>query len=157
MDDWFDDVKSASRLEKTFAATTVSNHLIMFHVYFLDKVARPEGMTLHQVREILDLRYGKPTFPMKDQLMRECKRIRKVSDWSEFFKYIRMPAPSQRTLLDWLHSAQKNSAKAGYHRDWQFERLLEQKQVEKAIKTEQKRERRRDMDKADYYDDKFGY
>ena len=86
--DWTDEKKSASRLQKTFDATTVSNHLIMFHVYFLDKVARPDGVRLDQVREILDLRYGKPTFQMKDQLMKECKRIRKVSDWSEFFQCI---------------------------------------------------------------------
>lgn len=37
----------------------------MFHVYFLDHVARPEGLRLAQLRELLNVRYGKPTWGMK--------------------------------------------------------------------------------------------
>jgi hypothetical protein len=43
------------RVAETYAATTVSNHLLMFHVYFLKKIARPEGMSLQQVSDLLDI------------------------------------------------------------------------------------------------------
>lgn len=43
----------AARLRKTYEATTVSNHLLMFHVYFLDNVARPPGMSLKHLKELL--------------------------------------------------------------------------------------------------------
>ena len=44
-----------TRLRKTYDATTVSNHLLMFHVYFLDNVARPQGMSLKHLRELLGM------------------------------------------------------------------------------------------------------
>jgi len=153
---WRDEKVAAERLRKTYDATTVSNHLIMFHVYFLDKVARPTGVSLAKIREMLDLRYGKPTFAMKDQLMRECKRIRSVTDWSALFEYIHMPAPSTNTLLDWLWTAQQNSAKVGYHRPWQFKKELDAKDKEKQRKWEEREEKKKlkkSVSKADYYED----
>jgi ubiquitin-protein ligase/predicted RNA-binding protein with RPS1 domain len=159
---WTDEKVASDRLRKTYDATNVSKHLLMFHVYFLDKVARPPGVSLAKVREMLDSRFGKPTFAMKDQLMRECKRIRKVNEWKDFFEYIHIPAPSNRTLIDWLHQAQINSEKVRYHRNWQFQSVVDEGRAAERVKQEEKKIRKenaasdRRAAMIDRYDDMWG-
>lgn len=109
-----------SRLAKTYEATHVSNHLLMFHHYFLHQVARPAGLSLRQVRELLNARFGKPTWAMKEALLREVKRIRSFADWGSFFVYVGVRPPAEPTLLEWLHRAQDNSARKRYHRPSDF-------------------------------------
>jgi len=103
------------RLKKVFDATIVSNHLLMFHVYFLKHIARPDGVTIQQIRGMLDFRCGRPTYQMKDQLMEECKIIQKVEDWPTFFQKIHVSVPSNDTLAKWLERCVTNSLKKGYH------------------------------------------
>eukprot|EP01113_Clastostelium_recurvatum_P019316 TRINITY_DN2277_c1_g1_i8.p1 TRINITY_DN2277_c1_g1~~TRINITY_DN2277_c1_g1_i8.p1 ORF type:complete len:1241 (-),score=385.36 TRINITY_DN2277_c1_g1_i8:37-3759(-) len=121
-DKWQDlpDAGKADRLRKTFEATHVSNHLCMFHVYFLDNVARPPGVSLSKVKELLHSRYGKPTWAMKDRLMREVKAMLKVDTWAGFFQYVHMPVPSDRALERWLWFANKNSIRKRYHNPAEF-------------------------------------
>lgn len=90
------------RLKQVFEATVVSNHLLMFHVYFLKHIARPDGISIPQIRAMLDFRCGRPTYQMKDQLMEECKKIQAVSDWPTFFRKIHVAVPSNETLAKWL-------------------------------------------------------
>jgi len=67
-----EDSEAPDRLQQTYEATIVSNHLCMFHNYFLNHVAHPKGVSLAKIGELLDSRYGKPTFVMKDQLICGC-------------------------------------------------------------------------------------
>jgi len=112
----FDEASKLSRINKTFEATKVSNRLIMFHVYFLKHIAKPPGMSLMQMKELLNLRFGRPTQQMKESLLQECKRIHLVTDWGKFFKKIDFPAPSDESLGEWLNKALENSQRKRYHR-----------------------------------------
>jgi hypothetical protein len=48
------------RLDKSFEATQVSNKLLLFHVYFITRVARPPGVSLAQVADNYDRFFGRP-------------------------------------------------------------------------------------------------
>ncbi len=48
------------RVTKSFEAVNVSTKLLLFHVYFLTKVARPVGSSLAQVADNYDRYYGRP-------------------------------------------------------------------------------------------------
>jgi len=147
-----------SRLQKTFEATIVSNHLLMFHVYFLKRVARPEGIPLSQIRELLDARFGRPTYSMRDQLMRECKRIKEVQDWPTFFRKVDVPAPSEDTLLEWLDKAMENSARKHYHNPHDFtpEAIARRKLEErKAAMTEEEKMEKKKKKKSLAMDDEL--
>ena len=48
------------RLDKSFEASLVSQKLILFHVYFLTRVARPPGTSLVQVADNYDRYFGRP-------------------------------------------------------------------------------------------------
>jgi len=103
------------RLGETFSTTKVSNRLLMFHVYFLRNIARPDGMTLDQIKAVLDSRYGRPTPIMRERLLAECKRIQKVDQWETFFWKINLTPPAEGTLVHWLHESLRNSARRKYH------------------------------------------
>jgi len=103
------------RLKKVFDATIVSNRLLMFHVYFLKHIARPDGVSIQQIRGLLDFRCGRPTYQMKDQLQEECKSIQKVEHWTAFFKKIYVTAPTKEMMARWLERCVSNSLKKGYH------------------------------------------
>ncbi|KAH3758226.1 Ubiquitinconjugating enzyme subfamily protein [Pelomyxa schiedti] len=115
-----DEVARKVRLAKVFEATTVSNHLAMFHVYFLKHIGRPDGVSLAQVRQLLDIRYGRPTYGMKDQLQRAIKSIRQVKDWETWFQRVHVPFPGEISLCKWLNKALENSSRRHYHNDDEF-------------------------------------
>jgi hypothetical protein len=48
------------RLDTSFEATAVSMKLLLFHVYFLTRVARPAGASLAQVADNYDRYFGRP-------------------------------------------------------------------------------------------------
>jgi len=135
--------KAQQRLKKTFEASLVSEHLLMFHVYFLDHVARPPAMSLSEVRQLLDLRLGKPTFGMKDQLMRECKVIHSIKNWDQWFRYIHVRPPSESSLLKMFHNALKNSESKNYHKSWQFRKILQDTRDDKRKNTLEREEKKR--------------
>jgi len=87
----------------------------MFHVYFLKHIARPDGVSIQQIRGLLDFRCGRPTYQMKDQLQEECKSIQKVEHWTAFFKKIYVTAPTKEMMARWLERCVSNSLKKGYH------------------------------------------
>lgn len=113
------------RNEQTFEGTKVSSaspsplfflyslvpaaRLLLFHVYFLKLVGRPEGMTLSQIADNYDARCGRPSAQMKEDLQvlcssrslfrfhinagtpllqRACKEIFQLASWDEFFTRI---------------------------------------------------------------------
>ena len=59
----------------------MSIRLLMFHVYFFNKVARPEGVSLQSVANNYDAFYGRPSSQMKEALQKKCKEILGIKGW----------------------------------------------------------------------------
>jgi hypothetical protein len=119
------DISGSSPVEKdrtqiTFQATIVSVRLVLFHVYFLENVARPDGLTPEQIASSYDALYSYPSAQMQLSLQHACKQIQQVSSWDEFFSRIGLPAPDQDHLAQWFRQAIANSARKGYHQPKRF-------------------------------------
>ena len=105
-----------SRLNNTFDANRTSVRLLMFHVYFLTNIARPDGRSLNEVTSNYDLFFGRPTTQMKEDLQAHCKRVLAVQNWPDFFRLIGMKVPSPQNVTFVLNQAVVNSKRKGYHR-----------------------------------------
>jgi len=105
-----------ARMDKTWDATKVSMRLLMFHVYFFTKIARPAGVGLDSVASNYDAFCGRPSSAMKEALQAKCKEILSANSWPDFFRAIGMPVPTPIYLTNWLKQAVQNSARKGYHR-----------------------------------------
>jgi hypothetical protein len=53
----------------------------MFHVFFLEKFAKPLGKTLDDVANELDRLYGRPNNQLKEEFLETVKAIKAVSSW----------------------------------------------------------------------------
>jgi hypothetical protein len=89
------DKVSEYRLSTTLEATRTSTRLLMFQVFFLRYVARPEGKSLKDILQEYNNSYGRPQPGVPELLQRECKKIHNVHNWSEFYKRIGLPVPSK--------------------------------------------------------------
>jgi ubiquitin-protein ligase/stress response protein SCP2 len=105
------------RLEQSFEASQVSLKLVLFHVYFITRIARPKGVTLAKVADNYDRFYGRPNSKMQDEFQKAVKRITSVSAWPEFFKLIGLPCPTPAGLTAMLRESVRNSKKKKYHTD----------------------------------------
>lgn len=73
----------SARLSKTFTGNIVSIRLLLFHVYFLQQVARQEGVQdLDSVAATYDQRYGQPPLHVKQALQATVKDILRVHTWA---------------------------------------------------------------------------
>eukprot|EP01125_Pyxidicula_operculata_P022010 TRINITY_DN8834_c0_g1_i1.p1 TRINITY_DN8834_c0_g1~~TRINITY_DN8834_c0_g1_i1.p1 ORF type:complete len:1235 (-),score=323.08 TRINITY_DN8834_c0_g1_i1:121-3825(-) len=143
------------RLSKVFKATEVSNRLLMFHVYFLKHIARPDGVSLDQLKKILDFRCGRPTYSMKEQLLQECKSILKVNTWDKFFERIHVSNPSNETLGAWLEKCYENSLRRHYHDPKRIEYEIKANELQAKIDAEgedkkKKKKKRAELSFDDY-------
>ena len=68
-------------IELTRLLVVVADRLLMFHVYFLKHIARPEGLTLQQIAEQYDSRNGFASREQKEDLQRYCKQLLRLSHW----------------------------------------------------------------------------
>jgi len=87
----------------------------MFHVYFLQHVAKPEGKTLLYVKEMYDILFGQPTHRMKENLQAGIKEILCVDSWIKFFDHINVPLPTTTQLHSWLCGSVLRSEQKRYH------------------------------------------
>jgi len=107
-----------TRITKTFEANKVSMRLLMFHVYFLRHVAKPEGQTVHHIKVMYDTMYGVPTHTIKENLQSAIKDILTVDSWVQFFDRMDIPLPSTDQLYKWLcDSVHRSEAKRYHFRD----------------------------------------
>eukprot|EP01125_Pyxidicula_operculata_P013375 TRINITY_DN4433_c0_g1_i1.p1 TRINITY_DN4433_c0_g1~~TRINITY_DN4433_c0_g1_i1.p1 ORF type:complete len:632 (-),score=67.58 TRINITY_DN4433_c0_g1_i1:64-1959(-) len=120
-------ISTTQRLSEAFEATKVSNRLILFHHYFLKYVARPPGISPSKVKSMLDSRYGRPTYKMKDKLVEECKILLNLKTWGEFFSKLDITIPKEKTLSDWLYNCVKNSEQKNYHNEEKLKLMIEEK------------------------------
>ena len=102
------------RIQRSFEANKTSARLLMFHVYFLTRIARVKGRCLADVVGNYDLFYGRPTAQMKEQLQIYCKRVLSVQNWGQVFAAIGMNVNPLRVHVA-LNQAIVNSKAKGYH------------------------------------------
>lgn len=93
-------------------------------------------MSLAGVKAAYDRRFGRPSEAVKVALQEECKKIKAVSTWPEFFKRLDFPViPSPGKVCDMLRRAVENSNKKGYHKNGDYTQVL--MQAKKKIREEQ--------------------
>eukprot|EP01105_Mastigella_eilhardi_P019239 TRINITY_DN4515_c0_g1_i4.p1 TRINITY_DN4515_c0_g1~~TRINITY_DN4515_c0_g1_i4.p1 ORF type:complete len:1994 (+),score=419.79 TRINITY_DN4515_c0_g1_i4:519-5984(+) len=88
----------AKRLRLSFKNTVVAARLLMFHVLFLETVARPPNTPLLLVAKKYDQLYGKLPNATKENLQAEIRNIQAVSNWRDFFQRIRVGYPGDDVL-----------------------------------------------------------
>jgi hypothetical protein len=78
----------------------------MFHVFFLDKVARPAGKSLAEVAVTYDELCGRPSLAIREELQRACRNVLdKATTFQDFFVGINFPVPSNDKILEALRLA----------------------------------------------------
>lgn len=103
------------RIEQTFDASKVALRLTMFHAFFVNRVARPQGMSLYAAADIADNFYGKPHNKIRQAFSAAVKNILQVDSWPGFFGAVSLQVPTKSHLTSWLVQSVKNSAKKRYH------------------------------------------
>lgn len=106
------------RLTKSFEATQVSLKLLLFHVYFLRKIARPSGASLGKVADSYDRFYGRTSSKTQEEFQNAVKRILSISKWPEFYSLAGLSAPTPKSMTEILRQAVRNSKKKKYHSDF---------------------------------------
>ena len=109
------------RLRKSFEAARVSLRICMFHVQFLEMVARPSRscggvLCIADVAESYDRLLGVPSLRTKESVRRRTKEILAVDNWPGYFRMLMLKVPSPSYLTDWLKRSVTESARNGYHR-----------------------------------------
>jgi hypothetical protein len=104
-----------NRCAKTFLASQTSIRLMLFHVYFLEQIGRPQGKSLDEIADNYDKLFGRPNNAMKDAFLSAVRSIMKIKSWDEAFSSIGLQAPPQGDLCDWLQKSVTMSLKRGYH------------------------------------------
>lgn len=69
------------RSKFSFTASRTSLRLIMFHVYFLLRVAKVGKVSVEEVAKGYDMRYGRPERDMEAKLQKAIFQIMDVSDY----------------------------------------------------------------------------
>jgi len=130
-----EDIGVSPRMGKTFKANIVSLKLLMFQVSFFLRVKGkhshagiPSCSKASCRREAKDATNGLPTDREVREIFHECKTISALSTYDQFFHAMRVGPVAPFDLCRWLRRAMLHSLQKGYHRSWQFERLLIKKQ-----------------------------
>lgn len=105
------------RLKESFEYSEVSNRLILFHAYFLQFIARPQGMSLAQVADNYDRYYGRPNSKTLDSFQKAVKKIVGMRGWPDFFLLAGVPCPTPAGLTQVLRDNVRNSKRKRYHND----------------------------------------
>lgn len=107
---------AACLIDNTFLATRVSQRLVMFQVYFLTNIGRPQHQSWRETLGMYNRSMGKPTYSMKTRLHAASKAIVEVNSWAEFFDRIQVTRMNAQQLTSFIRSAFIASAALGYHR-----------------------------------------
>jgi len=106
----------AERITKSFASTRVGKHLLLFHVHFLQNIAKcNDSVARWKIAQRYDRNYGLPQPQQVAQLQEFCKEAESVNSWSEFFARAGMKERSEEELGEALRKAIARSAQKNYH------------------------------------------
>jgi len=90
---------------------------LMFHVYFLDSIARPAGKSLSEVAADYDLLLGRPSLQLRERLHKTVHDIlTKANNINDFFRGINFPIPADDKVCEALRIAMTHSRKKTYHK-----------------------------------------
>ncbi len=110
----------STRVQAFWESNVVSWRLLAFHVYFLQHIARPRGLSLQQVAANYDARLGQPSEELKEEFQASIKEIpqRLVKTWAgsnfdEFFRRINVPVPSAEDLHAMIKRAVEDAHRKG--------------------------------------------
>lgn len=105
----------ARRPEQSFEGCAVSLKLSLFHVYFLENIARPAGVSTEAVKRMYDSNFGKPSQELRERWRVAMAAISQMASWDEYFALLGGPAPTRPELVAMLRRAVNNSYLKGYH------------------------------------------
>lgn len=111
-----DPVLDPQRPQRTFLHNQVSFRLLIYHVYFLERIARPAGKSLAQVAADYDSRLGRASGEQKAQFQALVKDvIESVVSFDQLFSRVGLAVPSQPELVRRLRACVTASLHRGYH------------------------------------------
>eukprot|EP01080_Neovahlkampfia_damariscottae_P003166 gene3166-5482_t len=100
----------------SFETTVVSMRLLMFHEYFLNNFARPDGKSIEEIAKNYDNKYGRPTDEEKEDLQKSLFRIQKVKSFEEVLKNMKIEIKCPISQI--LRSSRLDSLKKNYHQEY---------------------------------------
>jgi hypothetical protein len=105
---------SAYRLDTTFQGSRTSYRLLMFSELFR-RTARPDGVTLAEVREQLFSRHGGPPPGAASRLAAEVRRLHSVNDFPQFLREMGIKTiPTAQQFTGTLRQTMRDSVEKGY-------------------------------------------
>ncbi len=125
--DRISDEQMNGKLEKKFVSSFVGRRLVMFHVWFLNNVAKPrhqsqsqDGSWCRKASAAIERTYertkGVPPQSMVNKLQVATKRMfNEVTNWQTWFRECQLQPLSERDMLALLDAAQAESLRLGYH------------------------------------------
>jgi len=109
--DTIDDV----RAKICFKTAIIGNHILLFFYYFIKKIIKKDSQTFDQLNSHLDSNYGNITDEEVELHQREIRKIMKIDNYNEYYKFLNLTPPGDKELNLKLKTAYKNSAAKGYH------------------------------------------
>ncbi|KAH3759897.1 Histidine kinase A [Pelomyxa schiedti] len=105
----------SKRLEATRIHTATSTKLLLFFVFFLNRIGRPKNSDMTSIASQYDRNFGRPNIT-DEELCAAVSDIMGVSTWPGFFGRIGIVYPSDAVLTKQLSESVMRSAQKGYHR-----------------------------------------
>ncbi len=109
--DTIDDV----RAQVCFKTALVGNHLLLFFHYFIKKIIFKDSQSVEELTKKLDMNFGNITPQEMENHQKEIRKIMKIDNYNEYYKFLNLTPPSPVELNEKLKTSYKNSAAKGYH------------------------------------------
>lgn len=110
------DEVEATRNLKSFQATKVGKHLLLFHVHFLQNIAEcRDSVARRHIAARYDRNFGLPEPAQVTRLQDFCKQVESVNSWHDFFAQAGMLARTDEELNEILRKSISRSAHKNYH------------------------------------------
>ncbi|KAJ5071803.1 leucine rich repeat family protein [Anaeramoeba ignava] len=121
---WMEDYESIAKgtnkkhttedfVSTAFQSSSVAYHMLLFHVYFLNEIGRPQKMSQMNILDMYNSALGFPSMETEENFVSKIKQIREVSNFEQFFGSLNIPVPQD--LFKYLVDAIESSKKKAYH------------------------------------------
>ncbi|KAL9641954.1 hypothetical protein ABK040_004011 [Willaertia magna] len=113
-----DEFTDDDRLKYSFETTKLSQKLLLFNVFFIERVSHPlNSDTFEEVRKVFDNHLGRPPVQYEDMFIEEIEKINKIESYKEFFQEIcgKENTFTNEVIVKLLKESVKKSKEKGYH------------------------------------------